>query len=378
MTGDRDVVKAGDGDVAGNAHPLPRKGVNHPECGLVVCAHDGAGQVPTPGEQRGDHLGAARCAVVPLPGRSRLDLGAHRGGGRFEHPGSGPVVRAVGVPREVGEVPVSMVTGEVVDQGAHSGIVVATDIHRRPGWAARQRDDRDHLRQPGDAHRRQHPVVEDDAVRFAGDARDPRGRVRVVDADRAHQDVVAPALRRNLDTAVDAIDEQQALVLVLEGGLATTPEDDAHHLLETVGEGSGRRVWNKAELPDRAHHALARVRARRALAVEDPGHRGDRDAGQAGDVIDRQRPLGPLRLCHERCRLQCLGGRACPCKRLPVSAYRLGRDDSPPHLVTQGFEQWPSIAAPTTDLQEPARRRHRSPPPTPTSSSLPRPAKIER
>src|ERR1700722_8118235 len=39
------------------------------------------------------------------------------------------------------------------------------------------------------------------------------------------------------------------------------------------------------------------------------------------------------------CRLQCLGGRGSPCKRLPVSAYRLGRDDSPPHLGTQGVER---------------------------------------
>ena len=139
--------------------------------------------------------------------------------------------------------------------------------------------------------------MKDHPVRLPGDGGDPAAEVLLVDPDRAHQDVEAPALRGDLDAAVDDVDEEEALVLVREGDLVAPPEDDADHLFEAVGERPGGSVWHEAELADRQEHALAGLGAA-AEAVQYPGHGCDRDARAGGDVVDRQRPLGLLRLCH--------------------------------------------------------------------------------
>src|SRR5580700_7132005 len=115
----------------------------------------------------------------------------------------------------------------------------------------------------------------------------------------ADQDVEAAALGRNLDPTIDAVDEEEALVLIFKGRFDAAPEDNPDHLLEAVREGARGAVPDEAELSNRSHDALARLRARSPLAVEHSRDRGDRDAGQAGDVIDRQRPLDSLCLGHE-------------------------------------------------------------------------------
>src|SRR5207245_3353832 len=93
------------------------------------------------------------------------------------------------------------------------------------------------------------------------------------------------------------------------------------HLFETVGQSARGAIGHEAELSDGAHHSVAGLRARCALAVQDARYGGDGDAGQLGDVVDGQGSLGSLRLCHRAwpiplalisCRVYALTG-----KRLP-------------------------------------------------------------
>jgi hypothetical protein len=70
-----------------------------------------------------------------------------------------------------------------------------------------------------------------------------------------------------------------------------------------VAAGAGRRhpghpVGHEAELSNGPHDTLAGLSPGAALAVEDSGQRGDGDARPPGDVVDREGPLGPLRVCH--------------------------------------------------------------------------------
>ncbi len=122
---------------------------------------------------------------------------------------------------------------------------------------------------------------------------------------------------RDLDAAVDHVQEQEALLLVLECHLAAPPEDDRHDFFEVVREGSGSAVGDEAEGPNRAHHLLAGLGAGATLVVEDTRYRGDRHAGPAGDVVDRRDRLGAPRPCHAAALSLLRVG-----KRLQVTAYR--------------------------------------------------------
>src|SRR5205814_5155690 len=221
----------------------------------------------------------------------------------------------------------AVVFDQVPDQRAHARLVVAANVHRALLRASGQRDDGDRLGELADGGGGQHAVVEDHAVGLAGDGRNAGGDLLVGVTDRAHQHVEAAALRGDVDASVDDVDEEEAFVLALEVGLLSPSEDDPHDFLQAVGERPGRTVGDEAKLLDRANHALAGVGARAALAVENPGHRGDGDAGLAGDVVDRQRPLEFLDISHrawtpqtdlpaDRLFWRCG-------KRLPVSAYRI-------------------------------------------------------
>src|SRR4029077_467601 len=112
---------------------------------------------------------------------------------------------------------------------------------------------------------------------------------------RADQQVESVTLRAHLDASIDDVDEKKALVLAFDQRLTAAPEDDAYHFLEAVREGSRRPIRYEAELSYRSHHPLASVDTRGALAVEDARYGGDRDAGAAGDVIDRESYFGSLR-----------------------------------------------------------------------------------
>src|SRR5207249_691726 len=102
--------------------------------------------------------------------------------------------------------------------------------------------------------------------------------VLLANADGADQHIEAATLCRHLDAAVDDVDEEKALVLVLEGRLIAPPEDDADRFLETVGESPRSAVRHEAELSNRSQHPLAGLRAGSALTVQDSGHRGDGDS----------------------------------------------------------------------------------------------------
>src|SRR5438552_3452861 len=146
---------------------------------------------------------------------------------------------------------------------------------------------------------------------------DPRRHVFVVVPDRADQDVEATALRGDVDTAIDDVDEEQAFVLVFEESFVTAAKDHADDLLEAVRQSARRAVADEAELGDRLHHSLAGRGAGGPLAVQDPRDRRDRHAGAARHVVDRQGALLPFRVGHETLYAPTDGRLA-----LLVSAYR--------------------------------------------------------
>jgi hypothetical protein len=73
------VVETGDGDVLRHPYPALGERVHRADGGLVAGANDGSRQSRAGVQERGDHVGSARCAVVALPGRSDLDVSARCG-----------------------------------------------------------------------------------------------------------------------------------------------------------------------------------------------------------------------------------------------------------------------------------------------------------
>src|SRR5207248_1018779 len=124
-----------------------------------------------------------------------------------------------------------------------------------------------------DAAGRKHAVVQDQAVDLARHRLDAARHVLIGEPNRADEHVEAAPLGGHVDAAVDDVHEQKALVLVLEARFVTSPEDDADHLFQPIGEGAGGAVGDEAELGHRLHHAFAGAGPRAALAVE---HAGDR------------------------------------------------------------------------------------------------------
>ena len=152
----------------------------------------------------------------------------------LEDTGSGAVVRAVASSGQVPDAFVTVIDHEVADQRADSGLVVAADVHGPRSRASRQGHDRHDAGQPGDPDRRQHPVVEDEAVSLPGHRGNALQHVVVVVGNRAHQDVESTTLCFDLDPAVDDVDVEKALVLVLEERFIAATNDDADHFFESV------------------------------------------------------------------------------------------------------------------------------------------------
>src|SRR6202044_1994316 len=65
--------------------------------------------------------------------------------------------------------------------------------------------------------------------------------------------------------------------------------DQADHVLAAAGQALRGAVGDIAQLLDDLEHAGAGGVPDQVLAVHDPGHGGDGDLGQAGDVIQRHR-----------------------------------------------------------------------------------------
>ncbi|HEY4460725.1 MAG TPA: hypothetical protein VGN81_40875, partial [Pseudonocardiaceae bacterium] len=97
--------------------------------------------------------------------------------------------------------------GSFVFANSASAACAPGSLHRVAGHQVRDRD-------AGDADRAEHLVVQDHAVAFACQRRDPALRAVVVDVDRAHQQVEPACSRARLDAAVEHVGEHQALVLV--------------------------------------------------------------------------------------------------------------------------------------------------------------------
>ena len=317
MARNRDVVKSCDRDVLWNHDPSPCQGMHHAERRLVVGADDRARQITVLVEQCVDDPRAASRAVVAVPFGPGLGLGAVGRSLRLESFESSPVVGAVGAPREVGDGAVSVVGDQVMNERAHARLVVAPNIHEPTGRRACERDDWDGAGDAVQTGRGKHPVVEDQAVGLTRDRGDPRRHVFVVVPDRADQDVKATALRGDVDTAIDDVDEEQAFVLVFKESFVTAAKDHADDLLEAVRQSARRAVADEAELGDRLHHSLAGRGAGGPLAVQDPRDRRDRHAGAARHVVDRQGALLPFRVGHETLCAPTDGRLA-----LLVSAYR--------------------------------------------------------
>jgi hypothetical protein len=133
-----------------------------------------------------------------------------------------------------------MIGDEVPHQLSDPVLVVAADVQRRMGRGPGKSHDWDHVGQPCDSDRRKHAVVQDQAVRLSRQRGDPRRHVVVVEPDGADQQVESAAACPNLDTAVDDVDEEKALVFALEQRLASTPKDNADDFLEPVGQSARR------------------------------------------------------------------------------------------------------------------------------------------
>ena len=187
---------------------------------------------------------------------------------------------------------------QVVDQRPDAGSVVAANVDRFRRRRSGEGHDRDHVGEPDDFWLRKHLVVEDEPVRLAGDGGEPCRHVLVIGADGADEHVEPATLGGDLNAAVDDIKEEQALLLVLEGHLTAATEDNGDHLFEVVGEGAGRSIGDEAEGPNGTQHLLTGFGLGAALAVEDPGYGGDRDAGPVGDVVDRWDRFGAPYPCH--------------------------------------------------------------------------------
>src|SRR6266852_3411802 len=178
------------------------------------------------------------------------------------------VVGAVGSSGDVAEAFVSVVVRQVMDQRSDPGPVVAPDVDGRGCGAAGQRHDRDHVGQPCDPDRRQHPVVEDQAIRLAGEGADPLCNVVVVEPDRADEQIEAAALRPHFDAAIDDVDEEEALVLTLEVSLtALSAENDADHFFQPVGQSPRGAVGHEAELANGLHDPVSCLNAWSAEAA---------------------------------------------------------------------------------------------------------------
>ena len=262
------VIEPCDRDVLRHAQAAAPQRVHGAQRGLVVGAYDRARQLSAGVEEAADHPGAAGCAVVALPVMADRDLrpvcfclGLDRFRARV-------VVRAVDAPGQVAELVVAVVEHEVAYELAHALVVVAAHVHRaghrRPG----QRHDRNQRCQPGDAGRRDHAVVEDQAVGLAAHSGHACLDVAVVEADRPHEDVEALAPGGQVDAAIDDVDEEEALVLVGEGRLIASPEDHADDLLQAVGQRARRAVGHESELAHGLEDAVPGRGARAALAVQ--------------------------------------------------------------------------------------------------------------
>jgi len=83
----------------------------------------------------------------------------------------------------------------------------------------------------------------------AADGGEPRRHVLLVDADGADQHIEAAPLCGDFDATIDDVQEEEALLLVLEGHLAAAPEDDGDHLFEVAGERSRGAVGHEAKRP---------------------------------------------------------------------------------------------------------------------------------
>ncbi len=222
-----------------------------------------------------------------------------------------------------------MIVDQVPGELGHPGSVVAAHVGRGLGGDSRHRDDRHVPGQLGEPARLEHAVVQDQPVALARHRHDPPVRVVLVDVDRADQQVVAAALRRDLDAAVDDVGELQALVLLGERAFARLApgdpaEDHADDLLEPGAERPGRAVRDEPELGDGLQHPVPGLLAGVAVPVEHPGDRRDRHPRGAGHVVDRGRRLDVrLRVGH------CLSSAASPSgarlgKRLPQMSCSAG------------------------------------------------------
>src|SRR6202165_482328 len=211
---------------------------------------------------------APRRAVVALPGRPRLEAGAESGSLFFECARTRPVVGAVGTSGDIAEAPILVVGHQVTDQRPNPRLVVASDVQGSGRGGPGQGHDRDHVRQPRDSGRREHAVVEDQAVRLDRERGNPCRHVVVVESDGADQQVEAATLCPHFDAPIDDVDEEEALVLALEEFLVLAPEDDADDLFQAVGKGARSAIAHEAELANRAHDPLPGLGTRAALAVE--------------------------------------------------------------------------------------------------------------
>ena len=318
----RDVVEAGDRHLAWDVDAVLRERVHGAERGLVVGTDQGAGQLDAVGEQAADHLRAAGGQVVALPLRTLDEQHARAGRLLGEGEPPGDVVGGVGMAGHVGDRGVAVIVDQVPGELGHPGSVVAAHVGCGLGGDSRHRDDRHVPGQLGEPARLEHAVVQDQPVALARHRHDPPVRVVLVDVDRADQQVVAAALRRDLDAAVDDVGELQALVLLGERAFARlapgdSAEDHADDLLEPGAERSGRAVRDEPELGDGLQHPVPGLLARVAVPVEHPGDRRDRHPGGAGHVVDRGRRLYVrLRVGHR------LSSAASPSGAVSVSAYR--------------------------------------------------------
>ena len=289
----RDVVEASHRDVAGYLDPAGRERVHHADGCLVIAAGDHPRQRRPPVGHAVDDPGAADGQVIAAPLGAVQERAACRGHLGLKGLVPGQAVRAVGVPADVGDSAVAMIDGQVPGELAHSGLVVAAHIGRRPGRDAGQRDNRDLPGQPVELGRVEQPVVQDKPVALARQREDSLARVMLADAHGPDQQVEAVPLSHDLDPAVDHVGELQALILVGEDPVAGEdqgpPDGHPHDFLEPGAQRSRRAVRREAKLGDRLENSFPGFLARVALSVQHPGDGCDRDAGGPCYVIDRRR-----------------------------------------------------------------------------------------
>ena len=172
------------------------------------------------------------------------------------------------------------------DQRRHAGDVVR-DQHVQLGLVALAGDDDDGypLRQAAEFLGGHELFRHEQAIDLAGQRADPLLKLLAAAAEAQQQGVPGPA-QHELGRVHDLVDEQYAVLLDIHLGAAALQGGETDDVLPAIAESLGIGIRDEIECLDHREHALARVLIHQRRPAHDPGHRGRRNTGHPGDVVD--------------------------------------------------------------------------------------------